>query len=526
MTGRAASIPATLRAIAARHAAREAIVDGKVRLTYAELDCGVIDACRGLIAMGVQPGDRVAIWAQNCWQWCVASLGISAAGAVIVPINTRFRGQEAARLVRDSGAVTLFTTVGFLGADYPDMLRQAAPSCGDLPTVVMTGDAAGKDLTWESFLGGGETVAETEALERIDAVKTEDICDIMYTSGTTGISKGVVQTHGKNLLAMGSFAQALGLSPEDRNLVLAPLFAQFGLRGGLYMDVMTGATTILDSVFDPKRIFDVIERERITTLPGPPTIMSALLSPNAAGRDLSSLRIAIMGSTVIPEDIVLGLLDNNVFDHVVTAYGLTEACGPVSVSALQDVPAQIASFAGRVLKHLEIRVTAPDGNPVAPGERGELLVRGATVMNGYLNDPELTAATIDEDGWLHTGDIGLVNSQGYVQITGRLKDMFIVGGFNVYPAEVETAIREHESVRDVALIGIPDERLGEVGAAFIVCEPGHELDPQALTGWCRGVLANYKVPRVFVQLDELPLNSSLKVDKLVLRRRLIVRPLP
>jgi HIP---CoA ligase len=519
MVDSTSTIPATLRATAARYPDRDALVDGDVRLSYRRLDAAVVDTVRGLIAMGVQPGDRVSVWAQNCWQWCVACLGIGAAGAVLVPINTRFRGKEAAYLVENSESVALFTTTGFLGADYPEMLRTAAPQYADLPVVVMDGEVSAKDLSWETFLAHGATVAQSDATARLEAVGPDDLSDVMYTSGTTGFPKGVVQTHGKNIVAMRSLAKALHLTETDRNLVLAPLFAQFGLRCGLFIDIIAGAASVVDSMFDGQRIIDLVEREKITTLPGPPTILAAMLSPLAQGRDISSLRITITGSTVIPEDLVINLLENKIFDHVLTAYGLTEACGPVSVSSLTDTPAQVSTYAGRVLDHLELKVVAPDGTTLPPGGRGELLVRASTVMNGYLNDPEQTAEAIDADGWLRTGDIGLVTEQGYVQITGRLKDMVIVGGLNVYPAEVEATIREHGAVHDVALIGIPDERLGEVGMAFIIPEPGTTFDADALYTWSREVLANYKVPRVFVEIDRLPLNSSLKVDKLALRER-------
>lgn len=292
--------------------------------------------------MGVSPGDRVAVWAQNCWQWCVACLGVAASGAVLVPVNTRFRGKETAYLVDNSEAVALFTTTGFLDADYPEMLRAAAPQHAGLPVVVMDGDAAEGDLTWGSFLAGGTSVPAEEAIARLETVRPEDVSDVMYTSGTTGFPKGVVQTHGKNIVAMRALAKAVALTSTDRNLVLAPLFAQFGLRCGLFIDIIEGAASVVDSVFDGKRIIDLVERERITFLPGPPTILAAMLSPLAKGRDISSLRVTITGSTVIPDDLVINLLENKVFDHVLTAYGLTEACGPVSVSSLDDTPAQVS----------------------------------------------------------------------------------------------------------------------------------------------------------------------------------------
>jgi HIP---CoA ligase len=519
MSGTARSIPATLRATAARHAGLDAIVDGDVRLSYGELDRAVLDVARALLSMGVAPGDRVAIWAQNCWQWCVATLGIAAAGAVTVPINTRFRGREAAQLIGDSRPVALFTTTGFLGTDYPSMLRAVAPEHAALTTIVMSGEVGPGDLSWSEFLSGGAGVADHEALARLEAIGPDDVSDIMYTSGTTGFPKGVVQTHGKNLQAMGALAATLDLGPGDRNLTIAPLFAQFGLRGGIYMDVIVGAATVVDAVFDGGRIIDLIERERITLLPGPPTILKALLSPATVGRDISSLRLALTGSTVIPEEMVIELLDRKVFAHVVQGWGLTEACGIVSLTSLTDPPSRISTSAGKVVDHLQVKVVDSEGVTVPTGTIGELLVRGSTVMNGYLGDEAHTAQAIDADGWLHTGDLGSVDAEGYLKITGRTKDMVVVGGFNVYAAELEAAIRAHDAVREVAVVGMPDERLGEVVAAFIVAEPGEPLDTTALTTWCRSELANHKVPRAIVTLDELPLNSSLKVDKPLLRER-------
>jgi HIP---CoA ligase len=513
------SIPAVLRETTARHPELEAVVDGSVRLTYAELDRAVLAVARALLGIGVVPGDRVAIWAQNCWQWCVATLGICAAGAVTVPINTRFRGREAAQLIADSQPVALFTSTGFLGADYPAMLRSAAPEHAKLTTIVMTGDVAPGDRSWSEFLRGGAGITEAAALTRLESVGPDDLSDIMYTSGTTGFPKGVMQTHRKNLQAVTALGTSLGLRAGDRTLTLAPMFAQFGLRGGVYLDLIFGATTVVDAVFDTGRIIDIIEKERISVLPGPPTILMALLSPLADGRDISSLRIALIGSTVIPEELVMELLDRKVFEHVITGWGLTEACGIVSVSPLSDTPRQISTSAGKVVDFLQVKAVDPEGAALPAGAPGELLVRGPTIMNGYLGDSALTSRTVDPDGWLRTGDLGCVDAQGYVHITGRIKDMVIVGGFNVYPAEVEATIRTHPAVHDVGVVGMPDARLGEVVAAFVVAEQGKAIDPDSLIDWCRGELANHKAPRTVVMLDHLPLNSSLKVDKLALRER-------
>ncbi|WP_161976534.1 AMP-binding protein [Mycolicibacterium sp. CH28] len=466
------TIPATLRATAARHPDVEAIVDADVRLTYRDLDRAVLEAGRALIGMGVAPGDRVAIWAQNCWQWCVIALATATAGAVCVPINTRFRGGEAAQLIRDSQAVALFTSTGFLDGDYPAMLRLAAPDLDALTTVVMVGRAADGDLSWDDFVRKGAAISESEILARAEAVTADDMSDVVYTSGTTGFPKGVVQTHGNVIRATTALSTAWTLTAGDRNLTVIPLTTTFGLRGGLHSGIIVGATLVLESVFSVTNILDVIERERITILPGPPTILDALLSPAADDRDLSSLRVAFVASTVVPEELIVNLFAKKIFRHVLTGWGLTEACGPVALTTITDTPALIASTAGKVVEQIRLKVVDERGASLPPGTPGRLLVHSPYNMKCYLGDPARTAEVLDADGWLDTGDVGTVDELGYVRITGRSKDMVIVGGFNVYPAEVEVAIRTHPGVQDVAIVGMPDARLGEVTAAFIVAPPG------------------------------------------------------
>ncbi|WP_019873339.1 AMP-binding protein [Sporichthya polymorpha] len=509
------TLPAALQATAERFPDREAVVDGDVRLTWTEYRTAVDEVARAAIAQGVSRGDRVAIWAQNSWQWCVAALGLQAAGAALVPINTRFRGREAADVVRRSGARAVFTTTGFLDNDYPSMLRTAELPLADLPVIVMSGDH-GSDLSWSEFLGRAGEVSSAEARARAQEVTADDIADIVYTSGSTGSPKGVVQTHGNVVQAMTAFSDARTMTHTDRSLVLAPMFAQFGLRW-LNANVICGATIVTRSTFDPATLFQLLQDERITDFAGPPTMMAALLAPAAGQFDLSALRVAVIGSTTVPPELVRSLLENKVFEHVFTAWGLTEACGPVTISPVGADVERIAGFAGTALDHVRLRVVAADGSVAGPGEEGELQVLSPTMMREYLGDPELTAATLVDGGWLRTGDLGSIDPDGYVRITDRLKDLVIVGGFNVASAEVEAMLRTCPGIKDAAVVGRPDDRLGEVPVAFVVAVDGATPDPAEVIAWCREQMANFKVPRHVEVCAALPLNASLKVDKITLR---------
>jgi acyl-CoA synthetase (AMP-forming)/AMP-acid ligase II len=510
-----ACLPAVLRDTARRYPDHDAVVDGTVRMTYGQYDAAVLELARAAIGHGVRRGDRVAIWSQNSWQWCVAALGLQAAGAAIVPVNTRFSGREAAQVLHRSGARALLATRGFLGKDYPGMLHDADPSLARLPVIIMDGDP-GPDLSWRGFLDCGRDVSDARALAQLDSVGGQDIADIVFTSGSTASPRGVVQPHSHVLIGMTALSRARTLCSQDRSLVLAPLFAQFGLRG-LAADIICGATTVVQSVFDPARLFELLERERITDFAGPPTLMAALLTPAASKWDLSSLRVALIGSTTVPPELVRSLLENRVFEHVFTAWGLTEACGAVTIVPAGDDIGRIAGTSGKPLEHVQLRAVKEDGSIARPGEQGELQVKSTTNMLCYLDEPELTQQTLLDGGWLRTGDIGLIDEQGYVRITDRLKDMLMVGGFGVASAEVEAVLRTHPDIREAAVVGRPDERLGEVGVAFLVPETEHEIDSDAVIAWCRGAMANYKAPQAVHVLDALPLNASLKVDKILLR---------
>ncbi|MEV0735333.1 FadD3 family acyl-CoA ligase [Streptomyces sp. NPDC050549] len=515
-------IPGLVRSAAERYADAEAVVDGRTRISYAELGARVERAAAACLAAGVEVGDRVGIWAPNSLDWIVSALGAVSAGAVLVPLNTRFKGTEAAYVLRNSGARLLFVTGTFLGTSYVASLRRAAgEGAGDGPlpglpaleqVVVLADDAPADFRTWKDFLAGGEGVGEAEVRERARELDGSTVSDIIFTSGTTGRPKGAVITHAQTLRSYEIWSDLAGLRQGDRYLIVNPLFHTFGYKAGVIACLMRGATMIPQPVFNVDTVLANIAAERVSVLPGPPTLHQSLLDhPARDAHDLSALRLVVTGAAVVPLRLVERLRGELGVDTVLTAYGLSEASGIVTMCRRGDDPSVIASTSGRAIPGTEIRVEAPLGSP------GEVLVRGFNVMRGYYEDPAATAEVLGEDGWLHTGDVGVLDADGNLRITDRIKDMFIVGGFNAYPAEIEQLLGLHPDVSDVAVIGVPDARLGEVGKAYVVRRPGVTLTSDDLIAWARREMANYKVPRVVEFVGELPRNASGKVVKGELR---------
>jgi acyl-CoA synthetase (AMP-forming)/AMP-acid ligase II len=500
---------------------RQAIVDGSTTLSFADLAERVDEAARALIASGIASGDRVAIWAPNMWEWIVCALAIHSAGGVMVPINTRYKGIEAAYLLDKSRAKALFTVTGFLGVDYLALLRGADTELPELTQIiVLRGKAPDGTVSYETFLTRASEVSATAAQERGATVGPDHPADILFTSGTTGKPKGAMCTHQQNLRVYGQWSSIIGLRESDRYLVVLPFFHSFGYKAGWFSALMRGATIFPEPVFDVDVVLRRIQEDAITMLPGPPALyQSILLHPKRANFDMSSLRLAVTGAAAIPVELIHRMKDELGFETVITAYGLTESCGVVTMCRLDDDAETIATTSGRAIPEVEVRIIDPEGNSVPPNEPGEIVVRGYNVMKGYFDAPEETKKAIDEEGWLHTGDIGTLDERGYIKITDRLKDMFIVGGFNAYPAEIENTLLQMPGVGEVAVIGVPDGRLGEVGMAFVVPAPGQSLAPDAIIAWSRENMANFKVPRRVELLDALPRNATGKVLKFELRER-------
>ena len=480
-----------------------------LRLSYRELDERVTAVAAALIAEGVAPADRVAIWAPNTYHWVLAALGVLSAGATLVPVSTRFTGPEALDVISRSGARALFVAGDFLGVDRLAALRAAAAEADG------TGGGALDKLglivrlpeDWAAFERCGASVRAAVVRERADGVRPHDVSDIMFTSGTTGRSKGAMTSHERSLAVARAWADTGRLTRADRYLVVNPFFHTFGFKAGLLACLVSGATLVPQAVFDAGQAMRLVEAERITVFPGPPTIYATILDhPERGARDLSSLRLAVTGAADVPVALVERMQRELGFETVLTAYGLTEAV-VATMCRPGDAAETVARTSGRSAAGFEVRI----------GEQDEILLRGPNLMLGYLDDLEATKAAIDADGWLHTGDAGRLDAAGYLTITGRIKDMYICGGFNVYPAEVEQVLARLDGVAESAVVGTPDRRLGEVGQAFIVRRPGHVLEAADVLAFCRERLANYKVPRRVEFRDALPRNPSGKVLKRALR---------
>jgi HIP---CoA ligase len=496
------TIPAVLRAAAAATPDREAVVTPESRLTFVQLLERVRVGSAACLAHGIGHGDRVAVWGPNSMDWVVAALSLTGIGAVVVPVNSRFKGDEARYLLDKTGATALVVDDEFL---TPLLGKDPLEALGDPDVLVV------RTSRIHDFLGRAGEVDEETVEKAAAAVSDDDPSDIIFTSGTTGKPKGVVATHGQSVGIFQTWADTVGFREGERMLVVAPFFHTFGYKAGLLACLLKRSTCVPLKVFDVDEALRVIHAERIDVVPGPPTLYSSLLEHPSLKQGPLHLRLAVTGAAVVPEALVKRMRSELGFAEVITAYGLTECTGLATACRPGDPDEVIALTSGRAVDGVEVRVLAPTGEP------GEVLVRGYGVMNGYWEDPEATAEAVDADGWLHTGDVGVMDAAGNLRITDRLKDMYVTGGFNAYPAEIEQVLVLHDGVSEAAVIGVPDERMGEVGKAFVVPRAGAEVEPEELVAWCRERLANYKVPRFVELVDALPKNATGKVTKNALR---------
>ncbi len=511
------TIPAALRAAAGRFATDAAVVDGSDTLTFGELAEQAETVAGALVRAGVEPGDRVALWAPNSLRWVVASLGVYMSGAVLVPINTRFRAQEAQHVLTTSRARLVLTVDDFPEADFVGMLRTMA-DLEHQTVALLSGDSDGRWPSWEAFLDLATDVDRDVARAREASLDEGSTCDIIFTSGTTGAPKGAMLAHGASVRTYEIWSELVGLQHGDRYLIVYPFFHTAGLKSGILACIIRGATIYPHAVFDVRSVMDKVASERITAFPGPPTVFQSILNhPEFSSFDLSSLRLSVTGAAVVPVQVVREMREQLAFQVVVTGYGMTETTGTISMCRHDDPPEVVAETVGKPLPGIEVRVAADDGSALPPACPGEFWVRGFNLMKGYFGDPVATAEAITPDGWLKTGDIGYVDPDGNLRITDRKKDMFIVGGFNAYPAEIEACLLAHPSLSQVAVVGAPDERLGEIGVAFVVPRAGVDVDPDEIAAWTRQRLANFKVPRRVIVCESLPLTPSGKVMKYVLK---------
>lgn len=507
---------------AGRHAERVAITEGDAHLTFGALEEASREVAAALIGFGIARGDRVAIWGVNSTEWVIAALGTQAAGGVLVPIGTRLRGREAADIVAASRARLIFCDRSFGDFNYVDALRER-----ELPTldrIVVLNEAGGESDGPVISMGGLRSspsrVDDAVLDARIAAGSGEDLADIIFTSGTTGRPKGVLTTHRKSLIACDVQAAEINrFTPDDVFAVTFPFAHNAGYRAGWQVSVLYGVRIIPVRTFSADDLLHLIEREGVTLLPSAPPVAQALIDhPERESTDLSTLRMIGVGGTTIPVRLIRDMQTKLGANTIVqTGYGMTEAAGQITITHDDDPPEVIATTVGHPLSNIRMKILGPDHQELKPGETGEVAVKGPQITDGYLDNPEATASAFTADGFLLTGDAGWLDEAGNLHLTDRIKDMYLVGGFNCYPAEIERFIAMMPGVAAVAVIGVEDERLGQVGRAFIVREPGAALTEEQVIAWCRAEMANYKVPRTVRFLDALPLNATGKVAKIELR---------
>lgn len=536
------TIGACLRRIAREQGEKEAMVavHQEKRLSYLQLDAEVDAVAKGLLALGVETGDRVAVWSPNYWEWVVVQYATARIGVVLVTINPAYRPQELAFVLKDSRTRVLFLAEAYKGSDYLAMMRQVCPQIEDAAgrahravgsaefphlrqAVVLGYGSYGGMFNFAEFKEEGAGVSDSELATREAVLGCDDDINIQYTSGTTGLPKGVTLTHHNILNNAYLVARTLGVTAEDRVCVPLPFYHCFGMVLTNLLAMCMGATLVLSSAtFDAEATLTAVSEEQCTVLHGVPTMFIAELEhPRFTEFDLSSLRTGIMAGAPCPVDLMRAVIERMNMTDMQIGYGLTEASPLCTLTSSLDSVERRVTTIGRVLPHQEVKIVDPaTGRTLPRGSQGELCVRGYHVMVRYDNRPEATAEAIDEKRWLHTGDLAMMDEQGYVSITGRLKDVVIRGGENLYPREIEEFIHGLPMVSDVYVVGVPDRKMGEEVLAFVKLREGHAAPtPEEFRALCRGHIAHYKIPRYWLVVDEFPMTVTGKVQKFKLREQ-------
>jgi fatty-acyl-CoA synthase len=486
------------------------------RWTYAELDADVTALALGLLAGGIQVGDRVGIWSPNCPEWTLLQYATAKVGALLVNVNPAYRSHELAYVLEQSGMRMLVSAVAHRSSDYRAMIEEVAPQCQDLREVVYIGQAS-----WQELIAAGSAASTGQLAARMATLSPDDAINIQYTSGTTGFPKGATLSH-HNILNNGFFVgELVGYTEADRICLPVPFYHCFGMVMGSLAAVSHGACAVIPSPsFDPAATLKAVEQERCTSLYGVPTMFIAELGlPGFASYDLTSLRTGIMAGSPCPVEVMKRVVDEMHMSQVAISYGMTETSPVSTMTRMDDDLARRTGTVGRVMPHLEVKVVdALTGHTVGRGEPGELCTRGYSVMLGYWEQPDKTAEAIDAADWMHTGDLATMDDQGYLSIVGRIKDMVIRGGENVYPREIEEFLYTHPDIADVQVIGVPDPKYGEELMAWVVMRPGvAPLTAAGLRAFCEGRLAHYKVPRYVHVVDGFPMTVTGKIRKMEMR---------
>ncbi|WP_446666257.1 AMP-binding protein [Flexivirga sp. B27] len=509
-----------LRRTVEQFAERDAMVDmpsGR-RWTYREFDDAVDEVARGLMAAGVEKGDRVGIWSPNCAEWTLVQYATARVGAIMVCVNPAYRSHELSYVLKHSGMKMIVSATQHKSSDYRSMIDQVRDECRDLKHVVYIGDPS-----WDELVAGSTQVTSDDLARRSDGLSADDPINIQYTSGTTGFPKGATLSH-HNILNNGYFVgELINYTEQDRICLPVPFYHCFGMVMGNLAATSHGACTVIPAPsFDAEATLKAVEAEHCTSLYGVPTMFIAELALMDAGEqsfDLSSLRTGIMAGSPCPVEKMKRVIAEMNMSEVAISYGMTETSPVSTMTRSDDDLARRTETTGRVMPHLEVKVVDPATGLTAPiGATGELCTRGYSVMLGYWEEPDKTATAIDSARWMHTGDLATMDEDGYLNVVGRMKDLVIRGGENVYPREIEEFLYTHPKIADVQVIGVPDEKYGEELMAWIIMRSGEDpVDANAIREFCDGRLAHYKIPRYVHVTDEFPMTVTGKIRKVEMR---------
>ncbi|MGG0777871.1 AMP-binding protein [Bacillus rugosus] len=518
---------------------QEAVVypDRNIRYTYAQFDSLCRQTAKGLMRMGIEKGDHVAIWASNIPEWLAVQFATAKIGAVLVTVNTNYQAHELDYLLKQSDAAALIVMDSYRATSYTDIVKSLIPELQEaepgqlkserypfLKTLLYIGDKRLPGMYhWDDTEILAKTVTDAELEARMNSLEKDDVINMQYTSGTTGFPKGVMLTHFNVINNAANIAECMALTSQDRMCIPVPFFHCFGCVLGVLACVSVGAAMIPVQEFDPVTVLKTVEKEKCTALHGVPTMFIAELHhPDFDAYDLSTLRTGIMAGSPCPSEVMKAVIEKMGMKDITIAYGQTEASPVITQTRAHDSFIRRVETTGRALPHAEVKIVEPGTcQEVQRGVQGELCTRGYHVMKGYYKNKEATKKAINADGWLFTGDLAVMDKDGYCRITGRLKDMLIRGGENIYPREIEEFLYRHPDILDVQVVGVPDAKFGEEAAAWIKLKDGKSASPEELKAYCKGKIARHKIPRYVIFTDEYPMTASGKIQKYKLREKTI-----
>jgi len=508
----------------------EALVyaDRGLRMTYQQFNEQCRLVAKGLMSLGIDKGENISVWTSNVPEWVQLQFASGYMGAPIVTVNTNYRQSELEYLLKQSDTTTLILMPDYRDHSFIETVKALCPELDEsapgnlqssrlplLKRIIVIGDYQGNGvITWDELLAGAGQITDEQLDARHATLHHDDVINIQYTSGTTGFPKGVMLTHFNLVNNAMNIAECMNLTKEDRLCIPVPFFHCFGCVIGTLAITTVGGTMVPVQEFSPDAVMATIEQEKCTAVHGVPTMfISKLNSPNFSNYDLSTLRTGVMAGSTCPVEVMKSVIDKMGMKDITICYGQTESSPVITQTRVDDDFTAKVETVGRALPNLEVKIVLPGTNDEAPrNTQGELYTRGYHVMKGYYNNPEETANVIDEDGWLHTGDLATMDEQGFVRVTGRLKDMIIRGGENIYPREIEEFLYTHPKVFDVQVAGVPDEKYGEEVVAWIITRPGEELSEQEVRDYCQGKISRYKIPKYIKFLQEYPMTASGKIQ--------------